>query len=216
MRSAHRLRARWCRGALAGVGPAGSAMAAVALIALGLFPAGAAAQSSPVVVEARGGAAAPIADFADGTGPGEGTTAGASFGVDIAVAGGGRWTPYVGFSQHRFGCESAGCAASGEYVATGFHGGLRFVPMPGWSVLPWLGAGVVTTHVEAGDLGPANAGPSDLGVGGEAVVGVHIGSARRIALSPSLRFVAVSARLPAGADLGMRYLVADVGVVLSF
>ena len=213
MRSAHRLRACWCRSALAGVGPAGSTMAA---LALALSPAGAAAQSSPVMVEARGGAAVPMVDFARGTAPGEGTTAGASFGVDIAVAGGGRWTPYGGFSQHRFGCESAGCGAGGEYVATGFHSGLRFLPMPEWRVLPWLGAGVVTTHVEAGDLGPANAGSSDLGVGGEAAVGVHIGSASRIALSPSLRFVAVNARLPAGADLAMRYLVADMGVVLSF
>jgi hypothetical protein len=188
----------------------------VALAALALSPGRAAAQSSPVVVEARGGAAVPLGSFADGAAPGEGTSAGVSFGVDIAVAGGGRWTPYVGFSQHRFGCDAAGCASGGEYVATGFHSGLRLIPVPDWGILPWLGAGVVTTHVEAGDLGAANAGLSDLGVGGEVAVGVHIGSASRIALNPSLRFVAVSVQLPSGVDLGMRHLVADVGVVLSF
>lgn len=193
-------------------------MIGAVLAAAGLaLPGGhASAQDSPVLVEARGGAAIPIGDFANGTDPGEGATAGASFGVDIAVAGGGRWTPYVGFSQHRFGCEEAGCVADGEYVATGFHAGVRFVPMPDWTVLPWLGGGVVTSHVEAADLGPANAGLSDLGVGGEVAAGVHIGSASRIALSPAVRWVIVSARLPSGTDLGMRYLVADLGIALSF
>jgi hypothetical protein len=190
--------------------------AVLAAAGLALASSQASAQDSTVIVEARGGAAIPAGDFADGTAPGEGATARVSFGVDIAVAGGGRWTPYVGFSQHRFGCEDAGCAARGEYVATGFHAGARFVPMPDWAVLPWLGGGVVTTHVEAEDLGPASAGLSDLGVGGEVAVGVHIGSASRIALSPSLRWVMVSPRLPSGTDLGMRYLVADVGVALSF
>ena len=176
----------------------------------------ASAQDAAVIVEARGGVALPSGDFADGSGPGEGASPGASFGVDIAVAGGGRWTPYIGFSQHRLGCEDAGCVAGGEYVATGFHAGARFVPMPEWPVLPWLGGGVVTTHVEAEDLGPANAGVSDLGVGGEVAVGVHIGSASRIALSPSVRWVSVTAQLPSGIDLGMQYLVVDLGVVLSF
>jgi hypothetical protein len=203
MPSTHRLRATTFGAVLAAAG-------------LALSSGHASAQDSPIVVEARGGAAIPVGAFADGTAPGEGATAGPSFGVDIAVAGGGRWTPYVGFSQHRFGCEDAGCAAGGEYVATGFHAGARFVPMPGWAVLPWLGGGVVTTHVEAADLGPTNAGLSELGVGGEVTVGVHIGSASRIALSPSLRWVMVSPGLPSGTDLEMRYLIADVGVVLSF
>jgi len=175
-----------------------------------------AGQDSPLVVEARGGAAIPIRSFARGTDPGEGTSAGASFGADIALAGGGRWTPYVGFSQHRFGCEDAGCVAGGRYVATGFHGGARFLPFPSWPVLPWLGVGAVTTHVETGDLGGANAGLSKLGVGGEAAFGVHIGSASRVALNPAVRYVALSSELPGGATLDMRYLVADVAVALSF
>lgn len=174
------------------------------------------AQDSALLVEARGGVAIPVRDFADGMDPGEGATTGASFGVDFALAGGGHLTPYIGFSQHRFGCEEAGCVADGAYVATGFHAGMRFVPMPDWPVLPWLGGGVMTTHVEAEDLGSANDGLSDLGVGGEVVLGLHIGSGSRIAVSPSVRWVTVSAQLPSGIDLQMRYLVADVGVALSF
>jgi hypothetical protein len=47
-------------------------------------------------------------------------------------------------------------------------------------------------------------------------VGVHIGAASQIALAPAVRVAAVNARLPAGAVLRMRYLVADVALVLSF
>jgi hypothetical protein len=164
----------------------------------------------------RGGAAVPVGTFSNGTRPAEGTSPAPSFGVDFALAGGGRWTPYVGFSQHRFGCEDAGCDSGGQYVATGFRAGLRLVPFPAWSVLPWLGMGALTTHVEAGDLGAANAGLSKLALGGEVGVGVHIGSASQIGLEPAVRLSAVNARLPDGSLLRMRYLVADLALVLSF
>jgi hypothetical protein len=175
-----------------------------------------AAQESPLVIEAHGGAAIPLSSFANGNGVGEGTGPGVSLGVDIAFPGGGRWAPYVGFGQERFDCVDAGCAPGGRYVATGFRGGLRFMPFPGRSILPWARAGVVTAHVETGALGGANAGVSDLGVGGEVGAGVHIGGASQIALNPGARFVAVSTRLPGGSSLAMRYLIADLAVVLSF
>jgi hypothetical protein len=188
----------------------------MALLALAVPAGDVAAQEAPIIVEGHGGVAIPVGTFSNGTRPGEGTAPGPSFGVDFAAAGGGRWTPYIGFSQHRFGCEDAGCASGGQLVATGFRAGLRLVPFPSRAVLPWLGMGVLTTHVEAGDLGPANAGLSELGVGGELGVGVHIGAASQIALAPAVRVAAVNARLPAGAVLRMRYLVADVALVLSF
>jgi hypothetical protein len=174
------------------------------------------AQDSPLVVEARGGAGVPVASFASGAGPGEGAGPGASFGVDIGLAGGGRWTPYVGFSQQRFGCEDAGCPSDGVYVATGFRAGLRFIPLPHAGLLPWVGLGAVTTHVEAADLGAANVGASDLGVGGEVGVGLHIGGARAVGVSPALRLAAVDTRLPDGTLLRMRYWVADLALVLTF
>jgi len=188
----------------------------LAAVGLARAPAPVSAQESPLVVEARGGFAIPVGSFATGSEPGEGTEAGASFGVTLGLAGGGLWTPYVGFSQHRFGCEDAGCASAGRYVATGFQAGVRVIPLPGGSVLPWLSVGAITTHVEAGDLGAANAGVSELGVGGEVGVGLHIGAASQIALNPGVRLVAVNATLPDGTDLHMRYLVADVAIVISF
>jgi hypothetical protein len=187
---------------------------AIATLALAWTPAP--AQESAIVVEARGGVAIPVGSFATGIEPGEGTEAGASFGVTIGVAGGGLWTPYLGFSQHRFGCEDAGCPSSGQYVATGFQAGVRVIPLQGSSLLPWISVGAVTTHVEAGDLGSAYAGVSDLGVGGEVGIGLHIGAASQLALNPGARFVVVGADLPDGTNLGMKYVVADLALVISF
>ena len=95
----------------------------------------AAAQESALVAEAHVGAAVPVGSLATGDREGEGATAALSFGVDFALPGGSRWVPYVGFSQHRFGCVDAGCAEGEPYVATGFHGGYRIVPFPGRAVL---------------------------------------------------------------------------------
>jgi hypothetical protein len=194
--------------------------AALAVLLSGLSAAapgsGITAQESPLVLEAHGGVAVPLSHFASGTREGEATGPGASFGVDFALPGGKRFVPYVGFSQHRFTCEEAGCADGGRYVATGFHSGYRIVPFPGRAVLPWVRLGVTTTRVETDALGPPNVGTSKLGVGGEAGAGIHIGGASTFALSPSVRFAAVNTRLPGGALLRMRYLVADLALVLSF
>ena len=102
------------------------------------------AQESPLVLELHGGVAVPVRTFSDGTAVGEGAASGASFGIDFALPGGGRWTPYVGFSQHRFGCEDAGCAGGDPYVDTGFHVGFRITPLPGHRVLPWIRGGLQT------------------------------------------------------------------------
>lgn len=177
---------------------------------------GVSAQESPLVVEGHGGAALPIGSFAHGSGTGEGASAGASFGVDFALPGGGRFAPYVGFAQHRFDCADAGCAAAGQYVATGFHGGIRLTPLPGHSVLPWVRVGAVATRVETDALGGANVGVSDLGLGGEVGAGVHIGGASQIALNPGVRLAAVNTKLPGGSTLRMRYLIADLAIVLAF
>lgn len=191
------------------------ACALVLLPVVAASPRAALAQASPLVIEARGGAAIPVSAFADGSRSGEGTSPGVSFGVDFALPGGGRFFPYVGFSQNRFKCQDAGCPAGGRYVATGFHGGIRTAPLPTGLVIPWLRVGVVTAHVETDAFSGVAAGRSEIGLGGEVGVGVHVGSGP-VALSPAVRFVAVNAELPGGALLRMRYLVADLGVVLAF
>lgn len=173
-----------------------------------------AAQEAPLVLEARGGLAAPVGSFANGTRPGEGVEAGASFGARFVFPG-VHWSVYAGFSQHRLGCEPAGCAPGGRLVATGFDVGLRAGFRAG-PVIPWVSLGGITTRVETGDLAGPNAGVSELALGGEIGAGLYVWPGSPVALNPSARMVAVNTRLPGGALLRMRYLVAELAVALSF
>lgn len=180
-----------------------------------------AAQDSPLVVEAHGGMAMPLSDFADGTDPGMGTTPGPSLAVTFALPGAGWRTLYAGFSQHRFGCEAAGCDADGRYVATGFNVGVRIVPVDGGPVIPWLRLGVVTTRVETGDLAAtpsaaADAGVSDLGFGGEAGAGILVRLGRSVGWSATGLYTLVNTDLPGGSSLPMRYLAVQTGFSLLF
>ena len=199
------------------VGIAALRRAVVALLPPALvctLPASAASQASPIVIEARGGMTIPVGTFASGSGGG--ASSHASFGVDIALPGGGRWAPYVGFGQHRFGCEDAGCAGGGRHVATAFRGGMRVAVLPRASVVPWLRVGAHAANVETPGLPGSPGGLSDLGLGGEVGAGVHIGGASQVALNPALRFVAVNTTMPGDVELRMRYLIADLAIVLSF
>lgn len=191
-----------------------AAVAALPPVMALALPRAAASQASPIVVEARGGMAVPVGSFAST--PGGGASPHASFGIDIALPGGGRWTPYVGFGQHRFGCEDAGCAEGGLYVATAFHGGMRVALLPRGSIIPWLRVGAHAANVEIDALPGSLAGLSELGLGGELGGGVHIGGASQIALNPGVRLVAMNTSVPGGARLRMRYVIADLAVVLSF
>ena len=174
------------------------------------------AQASPLVLELHGGASVPVSSFANGGRVGEGGTTAASFGVDFALAGSGRRTFYVGFSEHRFACESAGCAGNGEYVATGFDVGFRFNLRSTGAVVPWIRLGAVTSKVDVPLLPGALGGVSALGVGGEAGIGLYIGMSSPIALVPGIRLTAVNTELPGGSLLRMRYVVADVALAVAF
>lgn len=173
-----------------------------------------AAQQAGLVLEVGGGAVVPLGEFADGAG--EGTDAGPSLSIAFARPGTGRRTLYLGFSQHRFGCEEAGCAPGGRYVATGFDLGLRFALVTGRAAIPWIRVGAITTRVETEDLAGPDAGVSDLGFGGEFGAGVYIGRGRAVALNPGVRFAAVNTVLPGGGTLAMRYLVAQLALAIAF
>jgi len=167
-------------------------------------------------VEARAGAAIPVSSFADGTEVGEGTTAGFGFGFGVTLGSGGRGTLYAGFAQLRFGCEAAGCPRGQGYVATGVNAGVRVPLVSGTRLIPWLGAGIVTTRVETPGLPGSPSGVSKLGYGGEAAAGLFVNTGRSWALTPSLRWSRVGTELPGGARLSLRYLVADLGAALTF
>lgn len=179
-------------------------------------PTGLCAQASPLVLEVRGGGAIPVSSFANGSRVGEGGAAAPSFGVAFVMAGQGRRALYGGFSQHRFGCEAAGCAADGEYVATGFDVGFRFDLRSTGSLVPWVRLGAVTTRVEMPALPGAQGGISKLGIGGEAGVGLYVGVSSPVALVPGVRLTAVNTELPGGELLRMRYVVLDVALALAF
>lgn len=187
-----------------------------ACLAGALVGAPVAAQDAPLLLEIHAGPAVPLGAFSSGDREGEGAAPGASVSVAFAIPGDGRRTLYAGFSQLRFGCEDAGCGSGGRYVATGFDVGLRLALVTGRSLIPWVRFGAITTRVETDDLGGSNAGVSDLGFGGEAGLGVYVGSASAVALNPSITYSAVNTRLPGGSDLRMRYLKAYIGIVFAF
>jgi hypothetical protein len=192
-------------------------LAALAALALAAAPARLRAQGAALTVEGRGGVAVPLAAFADGSRIGEGTGAGAAFGVEVALrAGQGRRTLYAGFSQLRFGCRDAGCPAGEPYVATGVNAGLRLTLLPGHRVLPWVGVGALTTRVESPGVRGSPPGVSTLGYGGEISAGLYLGAGRSVALTPAVRYTRAGTELPGGASLALRYLVADLGLVLAF
>lgn len=203
------------------------------LVALGAMapvvatPASVVAQDASLAVEILGGASIPVYSFASGTGVGEGTAAGPSFGVLLTQTGRGLRTNYVGFSQHRFGCTEAGCPAEGEYVATGVNLGIRIKLLSRGPVLPWISIGGLTTRVESPGVHPtptggggqghdSPAGVSSLGYGAEAGVGLYIGAGRAIALDPQVRFATVGVDLPGAQRLTLRTVVASLALVLAF
>lgn len=188
---------------------------AAALLTLGGEPSRLSAQGSPLTVEGRLGTAVPVSSFADGTGVGEGASAGAGFGVEVTLGGGWR-TWYAGFSQLRFGCADAGCPSGEPYVATGVNAGVRVSVAPGSRVAPWVGVGVVTTRVESPGVGASPAGVSTLGWGGEVSAGLWVQATRYLAVTPGVRLSRVGTDLPGGARLSLRYLVADLGLALTF
>jgi hypothetical protein len=57
---------------------------------------------------------------------------------------------------------------------------------------------------------------SDVGVGGEAGIGVRVPLRDGVALSPGVRYALVNSRLDDDTLLRLRYWVADVGLVVGF
>lgn len=174
------------------------------------------AQSSPLVVEVRGGVSSAVGHFRSGTRVGEGARSGASLSVDFILSGKGRRSTYVGFTQSRFACTQAGCRSGHPFVATGLNGGFRWGLCTHCSVSPWLQLGALTTRVESDSVTGSPSGVSKLAFGGEAGFGVYLGAWRSVALDPGIRFVAVNTRLPGDHLLRMRYAILDLGLVLAF
>lgn len=191
-------------------------IAAALSTALLAAPTVALGQGAPLAVEARGGVAVPVGAFAAGDGVGEGAQPGAGFGFEVTLGSAGRRTLYAGFAQLRFGCDEAGCARGERYVATGVNAGLRFALAADHAVIPWLGLGVLTTRVESPGVTGSPAGVSELGFGAEASAGIFVRAGPSLAFTPAVRVSRADSDLPGGVRLGLRYLVADLGLALTF
>lgn len=186
----------------------------------GLFAVGtgAAGQISPLTLELRMGGSVPLEEFRETKAEWPGAAGeGFSFGLDFSYA--PRWwfAPYVGFSQMRFSCPAGGCGRETDLVSTGFDAGARIVLHPG-RIAPWLRAGFLTYRVEglAPGVGGTREVVSDRSAGFEAGAGVALRIRPNLVLSPGVRYARMSPGFDGLGPLTMRYLVADVGLVLGF
>jgi hypothetical protein len=179
------------------------------------MPHGRASAQAPLTLEVRAGVLAPVAGSREGRDRGGRIAPAGSFGVLFAIERSSSRQLYLGFSQHRLDCTDDGCGGDGRYIATAWDLGMRFDLREGDPV-PWLRLGLTFPRVERERPAPLDAEVSSLGVGIEAGVGVRVGLGGRLSLSPGVRFGAVDTGLPSGGTLRLRYLAADLGLVVGF
>lgn len=184
------------------------------LVASLCLPAAIQAQA-PLVLEGRGGLFVPLGGFRSGPEEGGRLRAGPSLGVGFALERSDGLHFTVGFSQHRLDCRDDGCAGDGEYVATAWDLGAR-LDLGSGAAVPWVRAGLTLPRVERDRPEPEGADVTKLAVGGEVGAGVRLSIGGRFHVSPAVRFGAVDTGLPEGGTLRMRYMVADVGVMVGF
>ncbi len=174
-------------------------------------------------VEVNVGAGVSVQDFGGRDGVEGEAGNGATFGVHFALSTRSYLTWYVGFSQHRFGCDGTACGAVDDIVTTSWDVGARVNLLSG-PVVPWIRAGVVShlaeldfTVVPVGGSPPVTVRmESDRGWGFEGGAGVMITVAPRLAINPGIRYSRVTTALDGIGDLGMRFLSIDLGFVLGF
>ena len=208
-RSCRRAARRW----------ANAAAARAAVVILATLPGSLAAQDSPLVMEARGGLSVPVTSFRTGPDQGGEIARAPSFGVHIVYRGPSGWGPYVGFDQHRFDCAADGCPAhegdgSREYVDTNWDIGMQRT----LGDFGWLRAGFLFGRVERdfAEVGGLARHVSLLGAGVEGGAGLRVPIRGRLSLSPGVRYGWLNTRFRDGDLIRLRWLTADVGVVLGF
>ncbi len=194
------------------------ALSALVLAALAIAPGRGHAQVSPFQVEVRGGAAIPLGELRDPARGWSGDTgAGPGFGVSFSYNLAWYLAPYAGFSQHRFACPAESCGADTRLVATGFDVGIYFVADTG-PVVPRIRAGLISYRVEGSVPGADGPVPvtSSRARGVEAGVGLAVRVAQRVTLAPGLRWNSMTPDFRGPGPLGMKYVTADLGLVLAF
>jgi opacity protein-like surface antigen len=165
---------------------------AVAMVGLGLAAGAESAHAQtliPFSVEARGGAAFPTGDFADGVNTGWTVGADATLSVLPVLS------LYGGYEYQRYGADSdpgTEGSVTNSMIRVGGKVGVPIVSMAtGFSPYVLAGATVDKTKLKAADGGTSIAFESDWSVGYEAGVGASIGIAPTISLTPEVRYQSV-------------------------
>lgn len=185
---------------------------AAACVALVIAAAAAHAQG-PVVLEVRGGAAFPTADFGDATlntGGGAGLTVGYGF-MPHTMA-------YVGWDLFRMTTDRRFQGGQYDVENTGYTLGLQFqhpvTPRFGY----WLRAGGMYAHIELENDGDVVA-DSGHEPGWEVGGGLSVAVGDRFVLTPGLRYRSLAADVPVGSSavpVDLNYLAAELGIQLRF
>lgn len=182
-------------------------------------PPAAYAQEGSFAFELRGGLGVPVGSFRSGDGDwwGKGKL-GPAFGMGFTFPAPGPFGLFLGFGQRHFGCNAPACPSGTDWVSTGFDVALRLVIGQN-RIRPWLRGGIHTHLVEGKILATGSEGvglQSEGGVGYEVGGGLLIAIGRRTSLSPGIRYGAGDVPFKGRSDLGLQYLMADLGLVVGF
>lgn len=173
--------------------------AALALGAVLSTAGAAAAQSSPISVEGRIGAAIPTGDFADVAGTA--VTLGGSASLRVAP----RVAVYAGYSDTRFNLKRSDATG----IDSGWEIGAR-VAFPGVGYSPWVRGGLLVHDLRIRQGGVT--GDGDSGLGFEAGLGVAYPIAPQVSFSPGISYRQYSSSLLARGDRNVSYFTLDAGV----
>lgn len=124
---------------------------------------------------------------------------------------------YLGFSQHRFGCDEDVCPQGEKWITTGFDVAFRVV-LGGPSIRQWFQAGIHTNRIEGMvfDGGGVRSVHSEGAGGYEIGGGILVEVGERMSLAPGIRYGLSDVPFSTRPSMGLRYLVVDVGLVLGF
>ena len=175
-------------------------------------------QAGSYAFQIRGGGTLSIGQFADENQgwekkAGSGTSLGMGFIFPVYRVIGG----YVGFSQHRFSCDQGVCPKDEAWVSTGFDMAVRIV-MGEEGVGPWFQGGLHTHRMEVGVMaeGKTRDLTSQGGWGYEIGCGLLLRIGERTSLSPGVRYGLGNVPFAGRPNVGLRFLVFDLGLVLGF
>jgi hypothetical protein len=175
-------------------------------------------QERPFAFQIRGGGTFPVSGFRDEHRGWEGkagmdTTFGMGFTFPFYRFIGG----YLGFSQHRFGCDEDLCPKGRSWISTGYDVALRVVIGRG-GVGSFVHAGIHTHRVEGRvfDEDEVVYINSELGGGYEVGGGLLISLRERISFAPGIRYGGGNVPFEGRPNMALRFLVLDLGLVVGF